>query len=450
MLRPRRERRAGRRPTSWRWAPRRGLAHPLGGAARRGALPVRGAASQSARAPLTLSAVAPGTSRGTRTLAVPLGAAPAAPPGHRRQRQQLIVGDAAAGRRSSISARDRFGNPTSAADVFVRGRRARPRRSAVTASGVAMISVVAAGQLRRARERRRRRDARRRRGDREPAHHGRPAGAPHAAGGGGARGRATASAGRSCAFRRVDSNGTPTVRPGAELGDARGADPARCASRATASTSPSTSPSGRASPTARRWPSWPRETLRADASVRRHAAARPPGRRGAHRPLHELRRDGGAGGLLEGWRPCHVAPRVRLLAGFSRRLPARRRHRRRRQPERHGAARDQSVSAAGRRARRVRAAPCARASRLEADAGWSWGWVRVTASPAGRRRVDTAIVNAPRSAAARRAQLSAEAGRARRSASAISGSTSGERRPGDQISGNSAGLIADLGYKMTF
>ncbi|HLK92794.1 MAG TPA: hypothetical protein VKZ18_23075 [Polyangia bacterium] len=85
---------------------------------------------------------------------------------------------------------------------------------------------------------------------------------------------------------------------------------------------------------------------------------------------------------------------------------------------------------------------------LEADAGWSWGWVRVTANP-GTPQVDSASVNAP-----------ALGGGAQLTYLLKPGFLAvglrylwidlGRTSAGDEIAGNSAGLVADLGYNMTF
>ena len=136
------------------------------------------------------------------------------------------------------------------------------------------------------------------------------------------------------------------------------------------------------------------QTLRAEASF---DVTPPPVRlvAGARFGLFtNLGETAGPAAFVEGLTPVRV-PHVRLLAGFSAGLPARRRDRRRGHRNRHVAARDQPVSAPGGGARRCASLTDALGVALEADAGWSWGWVRVTANPAGQTLVDTAIVNAP-------------------------------------------------------
>jgi hypothetical protein len=85
----------------------------------------------------------------------------------------------------------------------------------------------------------------------------------------------------------------------------------------------------------------------------------------------------------------------------------------------------------------------------EADAGWSWGWVRVTAAPGKSTIVDTGSVNAPALGGG------AELGHPLKPGSLALGVRYlwidlGRTSSGDRIAGNSAGLIMDLAYKLTF
>ncbi|HVZ87683.1 MAG TPA: hypothetical protein VHG72_11985 [Polyangia bacterium] len=86
----------------------------------------------------------------------------------------------------------------------------------------------------------------------------------------------------------------------------------------------------------------------------------------------------------------------------------------------------------------------------EVAAGWSWAWLRVTASPSGSAAViDSATANAPALAAGAEASYPLKPGRLTLGVRYL-WIDLGRTSTGDQIEGNSAGLIADLGYKMTF
>jgi hypothetical protein len=86
---------------------------------------------------------------------------------------------------------------------------------------------------------------------------------------------------------------------------------------------------------------------------------------------------------------------------------------------------------------------------VEADLGWSWGWARVTASPAGAAMVDTAIVNAPVVGGGGELAYPLPPGWLTVGLRYLRIDL-GRTSAGDRIDGNSAGLLADLGYKMTF
>ena len=85
----------------------------------------------------------------------------------------------------------------------------------------------------------------------------------------------------------------------------------------------------------------------------------------------------------------------------------------------------------------------------EADLGWSWGWARVTASPAGGTMIDSAIVNAPAIGAGGELTYPLKPGWLAIGLRYLRIDL-GRTSAGDRIDGNSAGLLADLGYKMTF
>jgi hypothetical protein len=85
----------------------------------------------------------------------------------------------------------------------------------------------------------------------------------------------------------------------------------------------------------------------------------------------------------------------------------------------------------------------------EVDLGWSWGWARVTASPAGTTMVDNAVVDAPAIGAGSELTYPLKPGWLAIGLRYLHIDL-GRTSAGDQISGNSAGVLADLGYKMTF
>jgi hypothetical protein len=86
---------------------------------------------------------------------------------------------------------------------------------------------------------------------------------------------------------------------------------------------------------------------------------------------------------------------------------------------------------------------------LEADAGWSWGWVRVTASPSGDTLIDDAAVNALALGGGGQIDYALRPGWLGIGVRYL-WIDLGRTSSGDVVSGNSAGLVADLGYKITF
>ncbi|HEY6476800.1 MAG TPA: hypothetical protein VI456_09485, partial [Polyangia bacterium] len=86
---------------------------------------------------------------------------------------------------------------------------------------------------------------------------------------------------------------------------------------------------------------------------------------------------------------------------------------------------------------------------LEADAGWAWGWVRVTASPSGQTQIDDAAVSAPALGGGGEIDYALRPGWLGIGVRYL-WIDLGRTSNGDEVSGNSAGLVADLGYKITF
>ncbi len=85
----------------------------------------------------------------------------------------------------------------------------------------------------------------------------------------------------------------------------------------------------------------------------------------------------------------------------------------------------------------------------ELVAGWSWAWVRITASPAGIPLADVATANAPALGSGLHLTYPLRPGRL------VMGLRYlwidlGQTSLGDRVEGNSAGMVADLGYEMTF
>jgi hypothetical protein len=85
----------------------------------------------------------------------------------------------------------------------------------------------------------------------------------------------------------------------------------------------------------------------------------------------------------------------------------------------------------------------------ELAAGWSWAWVRIAATPAGVHVTDVGTANAPALGSAFELSYPLRPGRLAlglRYLWIVLDRTS----LGDRLTGNSAGLVADLGYEMTF
>src|SRR3954463_13100724 len=85
----------------------------------------------------------------------------------------------------------------------------------------------------------------------------------------------------------------------------------------------------------------------------------------------------------------------------------------------------------------------------EIDLGWSWGWARITASPSGTTMADNASVDAPALGAGSELTYPLKPGWLAIGIRYLHIDL-GRSSAGDQISGNSAGVLADLGYKMSF
>jgi hypothetical protein len=85
----------------------------------------------------------------------------------------------------------------------------------------------------------------------------------------------------------------------------------------------------------------------------------------------------------------------------------------------------------------------------EIDLGWSWGWARITASPSGTTMADNASVDAPALGAGSELTYPLKPGWLAIGIRYLHIDL-GRSSAGDQISGNSVGVLADLGYKMSF
>jgi hypothetical protein len=86
---------------------------------------------------------------------------------------------------------------------------------------------------------------------------------------------------------------------------------------------------------------------------------------------------------------------------------------------------------------------------LEGDAGWAWGWVRVTASPSGETQIDDAVVNALALGGGGEIDYALRPGWLGIGVRYLWVDL-GRTSNGDEVTGNSAGFIADLGYKIAF
>jgi hypothetical protein len=83
------------------------------------------------------------------------------------------------------------------------------------------------------------------------------------------------------------------------------------------------------------------------------------------------------------------------------------------------------------------------------DAGWSWAWVRLTTSPSGMAVTDLGTANAPAVGGGMLLTYPLRPGRLAVGLRYL-WIELGQTSQGDQLSGNSAGMVADLGYEMTF
>ncbi len=422
-----------------------GLAHPLGGPP--------GEARFLFEAPVhvgvgavALSAVAPGTGTATggrAELVIPLHAAPASQLSIASSDRWLIVGDPRP-IALSISSRDRFGNPTSAADVFVRVD-GRPTPVVVTPAGAATFSVLPPAKY----------DGRE--NVMVDATLGEVVAAQplHVTGGPPVRltlqisgGRIVGDGKRGAPVRvqAVDGNGTPTSVSGlswetpqgrirevrvprdgeylAEYVPERTREPHRETIAVMAS-----------------------ETLRADASFE---VTPPPVRviAGARTGLFtNFGETIGPIAFVEGLAPLPVRG-VHLTAGFA-----------------AGYLRGDVTSAGVNHTGTARletnqfpllavarvggSLPHALEIAVEADLGWSWGWARVTANPGGTTAIDTATVSALAIGAGGELTYPLRPGWLAIGLRYLRIDL-GRTSDGDEIDGNSAGLLADLGYKMTF
>ncbi|HEX3901981.1 MAG TPA: hypothetical protein VH853_03965 [Polyangia bacterium] len=419
-----------------------GLAHPLGGPPGEARFLFEAPVHLGSGA-VTLAAMTVGAAPARTELPVPLHAGPP----HRlvltATNKVLVVGDARAVS-VSISARDRFGNPVSAADVFVRVD-GRPTPAAVSPAGVATLSVTPPARY----------------DGRESvvvdATLGEVAGTQslHITGGPPVRLTLQVAAprvvgdgkhGTELRVQAVDGNGTPTSvsglswdTPDGRIREVRvprdGEYLAEYVPERTRDRHPETVTVMASA------------TLRADVTFE---VTPPPVRlvAGARTGLFtNFGETTGPAAFVEGLAPVR-APLVHLLVGFS--AGYLRGDVTTAGVNQNGTARLETnqfpllaVARAG------ISLPRGLAVAAEADAGWSWGWVRVTSSPSGSTLVDTAIVSAPALGGGGHLSYSLKPGFLTVGARYL-WIALGRTSAGDQIDGNSAGLVADLGYNMTF
>jgi hypothetical protein len=83
------------------------------------------------------------------------------------------------------------------------------------------------------------------------------------------------------------------------------------------------------------------------------------------------------------------------------------------------------------------------------EAGWSFAWIRLTAAPAGAALTDTASASAPAVGGDLLLTYPLRPGRIAVGLRYL-WIELGQTSQGDQLNGNSAGMVADLGYEMTF
>ena len=85
----------------------------------------------------------------------------------------------------------------------------------------------------------------------------------------------------------------------------------------------------------------------------------------------------------------------------------------------------------------------------ELSAGWSWAWVRITANPAGGAVTDVATASAPALGSGMQLTYPLRPGRLAMGLRYL-WIDLGQTSLGDRLEGNSAGMVADLGYEMSF
>jgi hypothetical protein len=83
------------------------------------------------------------------------------------------------------------------------------------------------------------------------------------------------------------------------------------------------------------------------------------------------------------------------------------------------------------------------------EAGWSFAWVRLTATPSGTTVTDRGTANAPALGGGMLLTYPLRPGRLALGLRYL-WIELGQTSQGDQLNGNSAGMVADLGYEMTF
>jgi hypothetical protein len=421
-----------------------GLAHPRGGLPGEARFLFEAPAHVGA---VALTAAAPGAgtpqSGGRAELVIPLHAAPPTQLSISASDRWLIVGDPRP-LSLSISARDRFGNPASVSDVVVRVD-GRPTPVVVTPAGLATFSVA------------------------PPARYdGREnvmvdatlgevvASQPlHVTGGPPVRltleiaARRMVADGRRATQLRVqaiDKNGTPTSvsglsweTPDGRIGEVRVPRDGEYLAEYV--------PERTREPQRQTITVMASETLRADASLE---VTPPPVRviAGARTGLFtNFGETVGPMAFIEGLAPVRVRRlhlAVGLSAGYLR-----------------GDITSGGVNGTGTARLETNQFPLLAVARLgiplpraleigaEIDLGWSWGWARVTANPSGTTMADNAIVDAAALGAGSELTYPLKPGRLAIGVRYLHIDL-GRTSAGDQISGNSAGVLADLGYKMTF
>jgi hypothetical protein len=85
----------------------------------------------------------------------------------------------------------------------------------------------------------------------------------------------------------------------------------------------------------------------------------------------------------------------------------------------------------------------------EVEAGWAWAWVRITASPGGVPITDVGTAGAPAAGSGLQLTYPLRPGRLALGLRYL-WIDLGQTSLGDRVNGNSAGMVADLGYEMTF